>query len=317
MTVNYERGNFSVSQCTFDDGSTPQVTTIQSLTSAGSGESSKGIGPGPIVGIVISIIALIALIGASIFLYLRRRKQRDLIEPRDVIPSSTPEPSHTVLSPNLSARTPEPEQPITNTKTDNDINVWMTSTEMESEPVIIPMHKLQRQRSELSNASQIRPELPAGDNREVTYFEEDQRIRSSRKADRTAELDGSGILYELDAGPQETGRGPVQGLSPIEPPHASPAARNLESQISPVTNAEDETPVQPTSWLDMSERIAGTRRTGSPPVSPLRPEDRGRESSSPTSAPGSRGGSRFGMRASLGVSSPLSNASNEDLYRDG
>lgn len=175
------------------------------------------------------------------------------------------------------------------------------------------MNKLQRQRSELSNASQIRPELPAGDNREGTYFEEDQRIRSSRKADRTAELDGSGILYELDAGPQEANPGPVQGLSPSEP---SSAVRNFESQVSPVTNAEDETPVQPTSWLDMSERIVGSRRTGSPPVSPLRPEDRERDNSSPTSTPGSRGGSRFGMRASLGVSSPLSNASNEDLYRD-
>lgn len=178
------------------------------------------------------------------------------------------------------------------------------------------MNKLQRQRSELSNASQIRPELPAGDNREGTYFEEDQRIRSSRKADRTAELDGSGILYELDAGPQDANHGPVQGLSPIEPSHQSSAARTFESQVSPVTNAEDETPVQPTSWLDMSERIAGSRRTGSPPISPLRPEDRGRDNSSLTSAPGSRGGSRFGMRASLGVSSPLSNASNEDLYRD-
>ncbi|CAG8984221.1 hypothetical protein HYALB_00004204 [Hymenoscyphus albidus] len=313
LTVNYERGNFSVIQCTFDDGSASQITTIPSITSDGTEKKSNGIGAGPLVGIVIAIIAFIILIGASVFLYLRRKKRRDVIEPRDVVALPLPEPSYTVYSPSLSTRSPEPQS--INPKTENDSNVWTFSSEMESDPITIPMKRIHRQRSELSDTSQIRPELPAADNREGTLFEEDQQIQSSRIADRTAELDGSGVLYELDAEPKDPTPKASPGLSPTEPVHLPSTAGGLHNQVNPDTNAEDQTPVQPTSWLDMSERIAGSRRTGSSPVSPLRPEERERDPS--TSALSNRGGSRYCMRDSLGVSSPLSsNTSNESLYKE-
>ncbi|CAG8952318.1 hypothetical protein HYFRA_00001063, partial [Hymenoscyphus fraxineus] len=312
LTVNYERGNFSVSQCTFDDGSASQITTIPSITSDGTEKKSNGIGAGPLVGIVIAIISFIILIGTSVFLYLRRKKRRDVIEPRDVIALPLPEPSYTLYSPSLSIRSPEPQS--INPKTENDSNVWTFSSEMESDPIIIPMKRIHRQRSELSDTSQIRPELPAADNREETLFEEDREIQSSRTADITAELDGSGALYELDADPNDPTPKASPELRPTEPVHLPSTAGGLHNQVNPDTNAEDHTPVQPTSWLDMSERIAESRRTGSSPVSPLRPEEGGRDPS--TSALSNRGGSRFRMHGSFGVSSPLSsNTSNESLHK--
>ena len=103
MTVDYERGNFSVSQCVFPPPSTPFIRTIYPVgTQSGSGtgtspsgtstasgssspnasgaititQSSNGISGGAIAGIVVAVIVIAALLGGAFFLRRYRRKQK-------------------------------------------------------------------------------------------------------------------------------------------------------------------------------------------------------------------------------------------------
>lgn len=86
LTVDYERGNFSVSQCTWVDGAVsvivpilskpaPAVTTgSASASSTAISTPSSGISGGAIAGVVIAIIAILALLAGALFWWLRRRR---------------------------------------------------------------------------------------------------------------------------------------------------------------------------------------------------------------------------------------------------
>jgi hypothetical protein len=84
LTVDYERRNFSVSQATFVDGATSIITPIFSpsltsnithLTTSSANpptDHSSGLTPGPIAGIVISVIFLLILCPGAFTWYRRR-----------------------------------------------------------------------------------------------------------------------------------------------------------------------------------------------------------------------------------------------------
>ncbi|TAQ90995.1 hypothetical protein B7494_g727 [Chlorociboria aeruginascens] len=80
LTVDYDRGNFSVSQCVFEDGAASNVTSIISpsdaaaLQIAETSKPSSKIGVGAIVGIVIGIIAVAAAIATYFFIRHHRQK---------------------------------------------------------------------------------------------------------------------------------------------------------------------------------------------------------------------------------------------------
>ena len=96
VTSHYESRTFNVSQCIFDDTASPRVIALPpTLPSPGPGSSGSGnqgseseskhkkLSGGAIAGIVIGALALLLLLGALIFLCLRRRK-------REPDPPSTP-----------------------------------------------------------------------------------------------------------------------------------------------------------------------------------------------------------------------------------
>jgi Eukaryotic aspartyl protease len=91
LTADYERNNFSVSQCTWVDGAVPNIVTIvpQNATIGGTAISSptatststataapKGIGAGEITGIIIPALVVIGFIAIGIWFFSRRSRIR-------------------------------------------------------------------------------------------------------------------------------------------------------------------------------------------------------------------------------------------------
>jgi hypothetical protein len=309
LTVNYDSKKFSVSQCTWNDGAVPQIISIGSNSSTGSGNggnstgkaptgSSSGLGAGPTAGVAIGVIGGVGLIGAVIFFFLRRGKQR-----RPISPAGT-EPRATTISPDHTSTT------NVLMKTEPDTDTWVSSKFPDP---LLPVHPLHRARSELSAFSDApgARELPAEDNREGTYSTDDRRMRSLRKAHGTPELDSAGF-YELDGGPvpnhlSRVREEELEGSTPTSPLDLSGSTgQQSENGVSPINSVR--TPPlyaheQQNSWLDMSPR--------SPPNASLSRVDE----SAPT--PGSvvspitpfRGNipqSRFNTRESPRVGGPVS-----------
>ncbi|KAH6670102.1 aspartic peptidase domain-containing protein [Halenospora varia] len=213
LTVNYERGNFSVSQCVWDDGAAAQLTTIHPLSgSSGATKMSNGIGAGAIAGIIIAVLVILATALGLAFFYLRRQRTRnaviELIDRDDTSP--------TVSS-----------TPIAPVKRDEEVGAneyYAPDSKEESE---LPVY-IAPELSELSGAPEIH-QLPEHDNREGDYATEARRMMSVRKASNTAELPGSGFLHELEASYPETPE--------LESPNRS---ANVSPVIQPATVARSE-----------------------------------------------------------------------------
>ncbi|KUJ10112.1 uncharacterized protein LY89DRAFT_540757, partial [Mollisia scopiformis] len=83
LTVDYEQGNFSVSQCLWSDAATTELTAIisssyhtNSSSSPSSSDitSSNSVSTGVIVGIVVGIVVIIAVAILAFFLFKRKRR---------------------------------------------------------------------------------------------------------------------------------------------------------------------------------------------------------------------------------------------------
>jgi len=88
LIVDWERQNFSISQCEFSDNMSPNLLAIASaISSSGSGGSSTGKTVGIAVGVVVAIIVIAAAIGAFFFIKKRKeRRQREELEKREDTP---------------------------------------------------------------------------------------------------------------------------------------------------------------------------------------------------------------------------------------
>jgi hypothetical protein len=84
LIVDWERGNFSVSQCLWQSNSQPNIVSIsaKNATATGSGGGSgmnsaiAGLGTGAIAGIIVAIVAVAVLATALAFFLCQRRKRR-------------------------------------------------------------------------------------------------------------------------------------------------------------------------------------------------------------------------------------------------
>jgi hypothetical protein len=194
LTVDYDRGNFSVSQCVWNDGATPQINTILSpsyLTNSTSGSNpsslppsskSKQVSVGTIAGAAIAGVAGVALAGGAAWYFLRRRK------------APVPQP----VTDNIAL-----------TNVGLDVNkghgdaVWnphsspfLADKKLYTEDMVPrSLHHHQDSR-ELETGGEIH-QLPTDDNREGDYMSLASHIESERRAANTAQIDGRSIVYEL------------------------------------------------------------------------------------------------------------------------
>ncbi|PQE17034.1 Acid protease protein [Rutstroemia sp. NJR-2017a BBW] len=82
LTVDYDRGNFSIHQCSWIDGAASTIIPIESPSSTSKNgtsdtdhtHSSSSVKLGPIIGIVFGVLAFLGLILALILFFLRRQK---------------------------------------------------------------------------------------------------------------------------------------------------------------------------------------------------------------------------------------------------
>ncbi|KAK8034820.1 hypothetical protein PG993_009815 [Apiospora rasikravindrae] len=104
LSADYERGVFNVSACTWVEGSDENIVTITSKDSSdggdpgsrsksdpGSGHSKSSLGGGAIAGIVVGVVAALALIVAAI-LFCRRRQRT-----KASFAAAEPEPDESML----------------------------------------------------------------------------------------------------------------------------------------------------------------------------------------------------------------------------
>jgi hypothetical protein len=179
LTVDYERQNFSVSQCTWIDGAASEVVSIFSPSDL---PNHPRLRVGIIVGAVLAAISSI-LLGVSAWFYCRKRKasSNESITKYSSVEKSQDSSSHTSFS-----------------------SVYDHKGFLVHENVLAYQPK-----PELSTSTEIY-QLPERMYREGGYAEEVRRLDWQRRAGQASELTGSGAFYELDARP----RTPAVGRSP-------------------------------------------------------------------------------------------------------
>jgi hypothetical protein len=126
LTVDWERQNFSVSQCSWIAGAQQHIVPIQSVNgTTGTSGSTLGVSsrndasltPGAIAGIAVGVVAILLLSGILAFLYLRKKRDKAIKLEDEDTPTKTvdtesskgdEEPSSTLVFPKaeLEANTP-------------------------------------------------------------------------------------------------------------------------------------------------------------------------------------------------------------------
>lgn len=78
LIADYERSNFTVAPCAWNENAQADIKTIlspNSTAAAGnSNSSSSGLGAGAIAGVVVGIVALIAVLAVLLFFFRRRKR---------------------------------------------------------------------------------------------------------------------------------------------------------------------------------------------------------------------------------------------------
>lgn len=208
LTVDYERGNFSVSQCVWQDGAPEQISAILSPTYADKSKSStsasKGIRVGLIAGVTIAGIAALVL-ATGLGYYLSQRRKR----PTSKSPTEDIQLTH-VDNKDSKADCPQedPNSPFPSYK------------KLDSSSSV---HREQHPDGELGTHGEIY-QMPTTENGEGDYFDAAIKLASERRAATTPQIDGRLVAYELP------GSEPI----PVEMDDEKSRA-GLSPMLSPVT----------------------------------------------------------------------------------
>ena len=172
LIADYERQNFSISQCTWDPGAKERIITIHPANvtsnstassaspSGGSGAHHRSLPAGAIAGIVIAALLALAVVALLIYGIYRRRRGLSFFSPRLFLPElpSTsekvpPEDSAELDSKSNLHFTPELEQ--TDTRLAKDVK-----HEMPSPP--LPLYRSQQGSVTSASGLSWRSEVPGG-----------------------------------------------------------------------------------------------------------------------------------------------------------
>ncbi len=181
MTVDYERGNFSVSQCVWQDGAPEQISAILSPTYADESKSStpalKGIRVGLIAGVTIAGIAALVL-ATGLGYYLSQRRER----PTSKSPTEDIQLTHVDNKESKADDTQE------------DLNSPLPSyKKLDSSSSV---HREQHTDGELGTQGEIY-QMPTTEHGEGDYFDAAIKLASERRAANTPQIDGRLVAYEL------------------------------------------------------------------------------------------------------------------------
>jgi hypothetical protein len=233
LTVDYERGNFSVSQCVWQDGAPERISAIlspayanSSSTTTSSNSVSKPVGAGIIAAVVVAVILVLAL-AAGIGYFVSQRRRRD--RPTSIAPT----------------------EDISLTNLDKDNNDIKTESLPDDPNSLYPPYKKfdspsgvyreQQPDGELGTHGEIY-QMPTTEYREGDYFTALNRIESERRAATTPQIDGRSMVFELHGSEpmpaemdDERSR---SGLSPMLSP-TTPVTRGSSraSSLGPVSDA--------------------------------------------------------------------------------
>ena len=235
LTVDYERGNFTVSQCVWQDGAAEQITTILSPTYANissnsmtsSTSRSKPLGGGVIAGAVIGGIAVVVIAGGIGYYISRRRNRPTSKSPTEDIGLTNLEPGENKDAKYGSVH--DPNSPYPPFKKLDSTGSVHRSADGENQP-----------QGELGTQGEIF-QLPTQRDQE-DYFTAVNRIASERRAERTPQIDGRSVVYELQGSePPRVEMDDEQsrrGL-PLSPAVLSPTSTRLSpvsARLSPVSS---------------------------------------------------------------------------------
>jgi hypothetical protein len=224
--VDYERGNFSVSQCVWQDGAPEQISAILSPTYADKAKSSTAVSKssrvGLIVGVTIAAIAALAL-AAGLGYYLSQRRKR----PTSKSPTEDVQLTNVDNKDNKADYPPEdPNSPFPPYK------------KLDSSSSV---HREQHPDGELGTQGEIY-QMPTTENGEGDYFDAAIKLASERRAASTPQIDGRLVAYELpgcEPAPAEMDDERSRaGLSPMLNP-ATPVTRGssrASSVVGPVSD---------------------------------------------------------------------------------
>ncbi|KAK6597330.1 eukaryotic aspartyl protease [Botrytis cinerea] len=214
LTVDYERGNFTVSQCTFVDGATAEISTIISPTladnsssvssNADSTDPTKHLSIGIICGIAVALVAVL-IVGALGGFYLFRRRNRHIstaeIALRGINGTFPKDGSRMTPSPNPSSippMNPSPD-PLSNQMYMQEVKPIAEAPGHETRELV------ELQSPDLNNQSNFihftnKPTeifTKTSEDPYEDYTTAARRIESQRKFATSSEMDAGSTIYEL------------------------------------------------------------------------------------------------------------------------
>jgi hypothetical protein len=188
LTVDYERGNFSVSQCVWQDGAPERISAIisptytnRSVSSTLSNIASKPVGGGIIATAVIGgIVVLTLAVGLGYIISRRRRRDR---------PTSN-SPTEDIGLTNLG----KDNKDIKTESLSDDLNSPYPPYKKLDSPTGV--HRERQPEGELGTHGEIY-QMPTTEYGEGDYLTAVNRIESERRAAITPQIDGRNVAYEL------------------------------------------------------------------------------------------------------------------------
>lgn len=187
LTVDYEKGNFSVSQCLWNDGAVSNIAAVissadatnSSLSITGEEKSSStSVSPGVIAGIVVGVVAIIAIVLLAFFIF-RRRKRPTSKTPTDIVALAALDK----VKADEDKMSIDPGSPLPGyKKTDLAGSLYRSSSFVDGE---------------LGTSGEIHQLPEAHHTNEDDYSTTARRMESERRANGTVELGGRAMMYEV------------------------------------------------------------------------------------------------------------------------